>query len=238
MGFVFTTEPEAAYRQRIARVGAADWVALERRAMLAVGILVISAILDSIGVLIGFLQIELLTRMRDGGEFSPSQVLRNDSVIELIGRAQQITFFLTIVLFCWWMLQALRNALAVNVGRITYTPLAAVASFFIPFVNFVRPYRAMKQLFDASTEPGLSHSVVRVWWGFYLAMGILGNVATNAVRRAEEAPELIVATWLSIASCAVAVPAALLAAHLVRRVSAGLTERLGMVSDSRDWRQG
>jgi hypothetical protein len=222
MGFIFTTEPDASRRLAVARTGAADRDALDRRATLAVVILALSAILDSVSVLAGFLQIGLLTRIRDEGEFSDAEVFVNDSMIVLIGLAKLITFTLATVFFCRWMLQAFRNGLATRPEAISYTPREAVASFFIPFVNLVRPFRAVKQLFDVSTEPDRSDAIVRVWWAFYLAMGILGNLSARATWRAEEPPELIVATWLGIAVDVISVPAALLAAHLVRVVSAGL----------------
>lgn len=60
-----------------------------------------------------------------------------------------------------------------------------------------------------------------------IALGFLGNIAARAVWRAEEMPQVIVATWLSIAADAVSVPAAILAAFLVRRVSSGLPKTLG-----------
>jgi glucan phosphoethanolaminetransferase (alkaline phosphatase superfamily) len=230
MGFVFTTEPAAAHRHRVARGGAADWVALQSRAALAIWTLVTSAFLDSINVVASLLQIELLTRIQNDGEFSESQVVLNDSAMEFLGWLQMITLLLTVVFFCRWMLQAVRNVLAFKPWRMSYTPGQAVASFFIPFLNLVRPYKAMKQLYKASTEPGSSISIVRVWWGFYLVSAILGNLAARASWRADESSEWIVATWLSIVASAVAVPAAFLAAHLVRRVSAGLRETHGMVS--------
>jgi hypothetical protein len=201
----------------------ANWPALERRSTVALAFLIISALLDAVSVAAGLFQVQLLTRIRDGGDFSEREVALNDLVIALIAFAQIWVFILLVIFFCRWMLQAFRNVVATQPAGVSYTPGEAVGSFFIPFVNLIRPYRAMKELYEASMEPGqASEGIVRMWWASYLLMGFTGNISARLAWNADEASELIASTWASVVSDAVSVPSALLAAYLVRRVSEGL----------------
>jgi len=68
----------------------------------------------------------------------------------------------------------------------TYSPARSVGSFYIPFVNFVRPHRVLSELWRAS-EPGAeadgsawrtcgtSTSLLDVWWGCFLASGVVSQ---------------------------------------------------------------
>jgi large-conductance mechanosensitive channel len=223
MGFVFTAQPDPAPGALPHSERPANWSELERRSTRAVALLIVSAFIDIVSALAGLFQVRLLTRIRDGNHFSDVEVAFNDLAIALLGFAQVAVFVAVVVFFCLWMLQAYRNVTATQPALVSYTPREAVASFFIPFVNLIRPYRAMKELYEASTKPGeASDGIVRTWWGSYLIMGFVGNFSARLALRAEATSELIASTWVTLAADAVSVLSALLAAYLVRRVSEGL----------------
>ncbi len=83
-----------------------------------------------------------------------------------------VVFVVAIVLFCWWFHLLVRHAHQRNRSLDT-TPAAAVGSFFIPFLNLVRPYGIAKNI--ASTEAGVS--AVNTWQGLWLVGNLLSNVA-------------------------------------------------------------
>jgi Domain of unknown function (DUF4328) len=130
-----------------------DWSALERRSRIAVACLMACAAIDTLSVVAGLFEIELLMRIRDDRGFTDAEVASNDRMMLILGMLYLAVYLLTVVFFCRWMLQAYRTVLATQPGRVSSTAREAVASFFIPFVNLIRPYRAMRELVDASTGP-------------------------------------------------------------------------------------
>jgi hypothetical protein len=81
--------------------------------------------------------------------------------------------------FCFWIYRANRDARAHVASDLAFTPAWAVAVGFIPVVNLIGPYRAVKEIHQASAsrEPSSTGSawrdarvplVVPLWWGFWI----------------------------------------------------------------------
>jgi hypothetical protein len=91
------------------------------------------------------------------------------------------------VCFGIWLHRAVRNLARLGRFGMTYSPAGAVGSFYIPFVNFVRPHRVLTELWRAS-EPaaeadgsawrafGSSTALLDVWWGCFLASGFVSRM--------------------------------------------------------------
>jgi hypothetical protein len=91
-----------------------------------------------------------------------------------------LAYVVAVVLFSVWLHRAVRNLAGLGRTETKYSPTAAVGSFFIPFVNIVRPWRVMKELWLAS-EPGAPADgskwqksgtgtpLLETWWGFFIA---------------------------------------------------------------------
>lgn len=84
-------------------------------------------------------------------------------------------YITTIVLVCRWFHLATRYALARG-GQMGVTPAGAVGSWFIPFVNLVKPFNHTRAMFSAA---GKSSERVGAWQ----TMWILGNVTANLSSR-------------------------------------------------------
>lgn len=63
-----------------------------------------------------------------------------------------VVYIATVVFFLMWVYRARENLTAFGVGKrqLQYSSGWAVGSFFVPFVNLVVPYRAMKELWQKS----------------------------------------------------------------------------------------
>jgi len=82
---------------------------------------------------------------------------------------------LAIVSFCFWVYRANRDARELGASRMFFSPAWAVAVGFIPVVNLIGPYRAVKEIYQASsTTSGGAWRVEPVpillpmWWGFWI----------------------------------------------------------------------
>ena len=96
-----------------------------------------------------------------------------------------IIYVATVVFFCVWLYRAYDNLRAFDPwSRLDYSPGWAVGSFFVPFVNLVVPYRAVKEVWQKSgppderlmSEPGPPASFP-IWWLFWLLAGFAGNIS-------------------------------------------------------------
>jgi len=122
-----------------------------------------------------------------------------------------IIYLTTVVFFCVWLYRAYDNLPAFNQwNRPEHSPGWAVGSFFVPFVNLVIPYRAVRETWQKSRTPEEAHlsepappASFPIWWTFWLLASFAGNISMRASfneRVSESAATIlsIVASGLSI----------------------------------------
>lgn len=113
----------------------------------------------------------------------------------LLGFAYFPIFIVTVVMFCRWFHLCVRHAAArgMNLG---ITPAGAVGSWFIPFVNLVRPFDLSRRMLACmDTDERFAHNGSLV--GSWQALWIVGNVASNvSVRIDAPIAELIASSLL------------------------------------------
>ncbi|HEY4659813.1 MAG TPA: DUF4328 domain-containing protein, partial [Gemmatimonadaceae bacterium] len=90
---------------------------------------------------------------------------------------------LATTLFIVWLYRAHRNLDAFSATS-RYRSRQAVTSWFIPFVNLIRPYRVVREVWRGSaSSPGdtvrATHSPpwLRLWWTLFLTVIVLNNIA-------------------------------------------------------------
>lgn len=106
-------------------------------------------------------------------------------LIFLLAVVEVLIYFSTVIFFCVWLYRASDNLRAFNPwNRPEYSPGWAVGSFFIPFVNLVVPYRAVREVWQKSgtpddlllSEPGPPASFP-IWWLFWLLASFAGRIS-------------------------------------------------------------
>jgi hypothetical protein len=108
--------------------------------------------------------------------------------IDLInGGIACVTLLLRIPLFIFfgmWIYRANWNARAPGAKNMEFTPGWSVGWYFIPFANLVKPFQAMREIWQASQAPQFedwrqapSSALLPFWWFLWIANGILGQVA-------------------------------------------------------------
>lgn len=166
------------------------------------------------------------------------------------------TLFLSTIGYLFWLYRAHQAADAVESPSREHTPTSAVLTFFIPFLNLIRPYQAVKGLYDmldpsdlpspaAITLPASPGAIYRentitpqveiatppaplsAWWAFW----IMGNVAFQLVGRGGEGhtfDRMSSVAWM-IASSFNAI-GAVLCVMVIRAVDARTRERNRRIS--------
>jgi hypothetical protein len=106
--------------------------------------------------------------------------------------------FISFVLVGMWIHRAHKNLFDAGFDGLEYTPGWSVGWFFIPFANLVKPFQAMKELWQASLagndwNPGDETPGTMIgWWACWLGGNILGNI--------DYPPVLLISYALSVAA--------------------------------------
>ena len=189
------------------------------------GLLIASAAMAVLSIFGHLGVLSTLYRVRTNGFLSATD--RDNAVGGTAGLFVLETLILipTAVLWCVWQFRAQSNLHAMGVGSLRFTPGWAVGWWFIPLANIVMPYRAMRELWQAS-EPGagaVDWKMVRpspllgVWWAAWLlGRYVLPTVAFGFSN--ETIDGLIARSWLFIGTEVAIIAAAILAILVLRGI--------------------
>lgn len=206
----------------------ARFVSAHPRALFAAGTLLTGALFDLVAL--GFHAFRLF----DVGPFSASAAPAvafgrwwrvGNLLVALVGLTKLAVYFATLVAFLMWLHSAYEN-LSAFAPKTDFSPGWAVGYWFIPFVNLVLPYRVVKETwiksdpavdfsagFADAGERARSTAPVAVWWLFWLAANVSGQVyyrLSNGGRAADSSAEIA-----GVANNALLIAAATLAAAVV-----------------------
>jgi hypothetical protein len=169
----------------------------------------------------------LLTQIRAGVSVPHSSLVASDGLVVLWSRISILVGIATGVAFLVWLYRAHENLRAFRAETLDFTPGRAVGSFFIPFVNLVRPYQVLREVWRAS-DPSLSPSssasfrtvrvsrIVLVWWLLFLGRGLTASWSVFARQMCGSPLErLISVTYGALAMYLLTIPAACFAIALV-----------------------
>ncbi len=91
-----------------------------------------------------------------------------------------------------------------------YSENTAVWGYFIPFLNWVRPIRTVKEIYIKTQEAIKTYQesllidrnigFILVWWIAYLINGVIGNVASKFIERADTIEKYVEANKIYIFS--------------------------------------
>lgn len=142
-------------------------------------------------------------------------------IMFLLALIDALVYLTTVVFFLVWLYRSHNNLRAFYPSRrLDYSAGWAVGSFFIPFVNLVVPYRAVREVWQKSGPPeeGLlaepnPPAWFALWWLFWILSSISNNISLRVTFN-ESVPERT-ATLISIVASALTLTAALLAYMVV-----------------------
>jgi hypothetical protein len=93
---------------------------------------------------------------------------------------QNSLYYLTILPFAAFLVRANKNARATSGIALEYTPASMVWWFAVPLLNLVRPYQAVRAVWEASAPSADDYlpkaGLVGVWWGFWISAGVFSRL--------------------------------------------------------------
>ncbi|MEX3017263.1 DUF4328 domain-containing protein [Gymnodinialimonas hymeniacidonis] len=121
-----------------------------------------------------------------------------------------------------WIYRAASNAQAVTPNPEVITPGWAVGWYFVPFANFVMPYKAMRQTWDGLVGSGGRDwpSWAIIWWLLWVATTVIAGVSNNINFNAYTIEDFRTGTTLDVVSSLTAIPAAFLFRKLILEMTA------------------
>ena len=121
-----------------------------------------------------------------------------------------------------WIYRTNANAHSFGTGDMTITPGWGVGWFFIPIANLFKPYEGVKETWRVSHEVGglpdeADSSLLRWWWGLWIANSILGTVSFQLGGRFDEPLEGFY--YANLLGALVNVPLSLVLIRLMNRLT-------------------
>ncbi|MFX0140739.1 MAG: DUF4328 domain-containing protein [Candidatus Hodarchaeota archaeon] len=170
--------------------------------------LIITIALSLVAIISDYMQIDLLYRITEDRYYTVSEIESNDLRQGVVGTLQISVYLVTGILFLIWFYRSHRNLKAIGARYLKYRSGWAVGGFFVPILNFVRPYQVMKEVWIKS-DPSTNYenkydsprkkrakSTLFGWWWFLF---ILSNVVVNiALRLTLFEEQFIESTWALI----------------------------------------
>ena len=175
-------------------------------------------------------QLELLNRTRAGMQVTQADFIANAARVTSISAAALLLWIVNAISLGFWIVRAHKNLRAFGIQRLTYTPGWAFGWFFIPILNLVRPFQAMKELWQASHagaewSKSSSTKTVNSWWCLWILSSVYGTIIGRLFP-----DEPIMSTKLSMAGFLIHIPLCLLALKLVRGIH-NAQESLGATTE-------
>ena len=147
-----------------------------------------------------------------------------------------VVFLATAITVLRWIMLTNRNAQTWS-DQVTISPGWAAGWFFVPFANLIKPFEGVAATWRATVAPDDIDSVgvptiLRWWWGLWVASSIWGNVAFRLSLDAETTRQLVRAHAATIAGLAIDVPLTIVLVRIVARLSTMQSQVLASLPDA------
>ena len=151
--------------------------------------------------------------------------------LEFLGKIQIIAYIVTGLAFLFWIHRAYQNLSALDTGDPEYSPRWAVGGFFVPFLNLVRPYQIVSEIWLKSEPDPLRPTVtppllIKAWWAAFIVGNVLGRVADTSTRGDPSPEQLLMPLWLTIISLGLQIIAALTGSLVIKSIDDRQEQRL------------
>lgn len=152
----------------------------------------------------------------------------NDLRQQIIGVLTFISYVLCYIFFILWFRRAYFNLHQV-VRNLEYSEGWAAGAWFVPILNFFKPYKIMRELYvetenyihriKSDYKMKLNVTFVGIWWALWIVATILDRIGMRMNLRAETLDELNNATQINLATEFLTIPLCLIIIKVVKDYS-------------------
>lgn len=149
--------------------------------------------------------------------------LRIELMATLTRGAEGLLFLVSGFLFLKWVYRVVANARTLN-PAMRFTPGWAVGWYFVPLACWFKPFEYFKAAWEISHNPAspaqvYTPSVLRWWWGLWIASSLAGNISFRLSMMESSAGMMQASDGFELISDALGIPLILLLVRIVRRLS-------------------
>jgi hypothetical protein len=204
----------------VSDASAGSYQSVRRLARLTVLLLTLTILALVVSALSSYGQILLVGDILAGAPFPEQEWETSFARAGVIANVGLGLYAATGIAFLFWAYRAYRNLHAFGVQGLQHSAGWAVGAWFVPFVNLVRPYQVMQEIYQASAldlDPAVPlhwaprrSSLLSWWWAFWIGHSLLSVGVTTLGRSADTLALFVRASrWQLTADLAEAVGAVL-----------------------------
>ncbi len=174
-------------------------------------------------------ELDLLTRIDEGGDYTEDEITMSDIRQAGMGIITMILNIAAIVTFLNWFRRAYGNMERAGVKNLSHKEKHTIYSFMIPFVSLYRPFQITKEINEKTQkriqqltpeyEIQSSSSLIIVWWTLYLISNLMDQIVLRVAWKAETIEQMIRASKVGIIADIVTLPAAIAAYFLIKNIA-------------------
>jgi hypothetical protein len=155
---------------------------------------------------------------------------------EIDARAQVVAVWIIVIAlvaavpFCAWFHRAHANLRAARLDHLQYASGWAIGGFFVPFLNLVRPFQVMTEVWAgtaylagvarvAKWRNARASSWVRCWWGLLLCGGGASVAGAFVLGSSQNAAGVAASGWFALTASLLRASSVLCAVEVVRRIT-------------------
>jgi hypothetical protein len=195
----------------------------------------------AVDVALFFLVIARIVALRqvELGEQSFGDAVDTSSRLRAVGVIGVVLFLTTVVVWLLWQYRAHANLRAMGAGNLRFTPGWVVGWWFIPFANFVFPYRTVRELVKASDPTSgvadwaarRTPAMIGLWWAAFLLRTVLNTIANSTTRNATSAGQIVQGHTVALVGIVLEIAAGIFAILIVREVDRRQSAKFARVTE-------
>jgi hypothetical protein len=187
-------------------------------AMLVISGLVIGVLVNLVSIVHELFGMTILDRFISGA-IGEADLVAWDSTRATISLVYLVSFVATAIVWLAWQYRIVGSVSRLGLGEPAKPPLQSVLWWFVPFANFVMPYRVHVDL-QRTFAPGAG-SIVGLWWGSYLGANFFTQFVSVSTANPTTPAEFTSGLAWWILTDVATIASALLAMRMVLRLQAG-----------------
>ena len=209
------------------------------RARVNIALISVILIITFLVIISDFMVLNLVKAYFNGETIDVADAKAIESRQHLINTCYVIASILSSIAFLVWLHRAYHNMMQ-RVDAPLFSPGWAVGVWFIPFINLVRPYNVMREIFSESQQiidnhkkssnPILKFPLIGWWWGIYLTRNVLLQVSSRVVKSADTMYEIRTAAIFDIIVSLIGMAAAVVTIQMIIQHSK-LEEQLSAIPE-------
>ncbi len=174
------------------------------------------------------LELQFFSKLEAGAFESDGAMLAaaesNDLRQLIIGVAYLAVLVLAFIFVGRWIYFSSKNLRAFGATGLRIRPGWAVGWYFIPIANLWKPYQAMKEIWQASSEPldwgrQRTPGLMPAWWALWLISNVADRIAFRLASNAEMLDEFKFATAFGLGSGILNVVLCIVFVTLISRIA-------------------